>query len=222
MPNDIGSAEARARLGIPEDAKVMLVFGAIRHDYERELILETFSKLSVARKVFLVSKWRETLPNVSWVRLKYWLRDLKRLYYVLHPRYHLNYEFVTEADTQLYLNASDILFIPRLQALNSANLPLAMTFSRVVVGPDTLNVGELLRETGNPAFDPARPETAVAAVEKGFRLAEGGHAGAENRRIALSQWDVKQCAARYLSFFRDVTDRLSLDTLVTPTASIRN
>ena len=223
LPNDIGATEARRRLGIAEDASVMLVFGAIRHDAERDLILKTFSNLTVARKVLLVSKWRETLPDVSWVRLKYWLRDLKRLYYRLRPQYHLNYDFVTEDDTQLYLNAADVLFIPRLQALNSANLPLGMTFGKVVVGPDTLNVGELLRDTGNPAFDPARPDTAAAAVEQGFVLAQDGHTGANNRKIALSRWDVNECAARYLVFFRDISDRVSTSTQATiPITAARN
>ena len=184
----------------------MLVFGAIRGEEERQLILDTFEGLPAAKKILLVSRWRENLSNVSWIRLKYWIRDLKRLYYRLHPRFKFNYGFVEEADTQLYLNAADVLFIARLWVLNSGNITLGMTYGRVVVGPDAWDVGELLRETGNPVFDPDRPETAVAAMEKGFKLASEGRVGAECRRLALEEWRPDQCAAMYAGFFRKLVN----------------
>ncbi|MDQ3081529.1 MAG: hypothetical protein M3R07_04870 [Gemmatimonadota bacterium] len=207
LPNHVGRAAARKALGIPVDASVMLVFGAIRHDAERQLLLDTFRQLDAPRKVLLVSRWRERLANVSWIRLKYWIRDLNRLYYRLHPRYRFNYGFVEEADTQLYLNAADVLFIPRLWVLNSGNITLGMTFGRVVVGPDAWDVGELLRETGNPVFDPDRPETAAASLGRGFRLAAEGVVGASNRALALSEWSAHRCAEEYLRFFADLARR---------------
>ena len=133
LPNTISREEARRQLGIPADSRVMLVFGAIRNLEERDLILQTFQGLHAKRKVLLVSRWKETLAKVSWIRLKYWLRDLNRLYYRLHPSYRFNYGFVEEEDTQLYLNAADVLFIPRLKVLNSGNITLGMTFGKVVV-----------------------------------------------------------------------------------------
>ena len=202
LPNTASRDEARRKLGIPANAKVMLVFGAIRGEEERKLILDTFEGLSTANKLLLVSRWRENLSSVSWIRLKYWIRDLKRLYYRMHPQFRFNYSFVEEADTQLYLNAADVLFIARLWVLNSGNITLGMTYGRVVVGPDAWDVGELLRETGNPVFDPDRPLTAVTAMETGFRLASEGRVGAECRRLALEEWRPEQCAAMYAEFFQ--------------------
>jgi hypothetical protein len=202
LPNVVSRQEARERLGISSRSQVMLVFGAIRNLEERDLILQTFQGLRATRKVLLVSRWKETLAKVSWVRLKYWLRDLNRLYYRLHPSYRFNYGFVQEADTQLYLNAADVLFIPRLKVLNSGNITLGMTFGKVVVGPDSWDVGELLKETGNPVFDPEHPETAVAAVKRGLQLAAEAHVGPANQKLALEQWSAEQCGERYLDFFR--------------------
>ena len=207
LPNVISREEARQRLGIPKHSQVMLVFGAIRNLEERDLILQTFQGLNAKHKVLLVSRWKETLAKVSWIRLKYWLRDLNRLYYRLHPRYKFNYGFVEEADTQLYLNAADVLFIPRLKVLNSGNITLGMTFGKVVVGPDSWDVGQLLRETGNPVFDPDRPDTAVAAVEEGFRLAEAGVIGPANQKLALEQWSAEQCGTKYYQFFQRLVAR---------------
>lgn len=207
LPNEIGREAARKQLGIPQGASVVLVFGAIRHDAERQLILNAFNELDAPKKVLLVSRWREQLADVSWIRLKYWIRDLTRLYHRLHPRHHFNYGFVEEADTQLYLNAADVLFIPRLWVLNSGNVTLGMTFGRVVVGPDAWDVGELLRETGNPVFDPDHPETAGAALSRGFRLASEGVVGAANRQLALSAWSPERCAAEYVQIFAAVSGR---------------
>lgn len=204
LPNEISREEARRRLGIGRNDNVMLVFGAIRNDAERQLILETFRALRVPRKRLLVSRWREKLRKISWIRLKYWVRDLTRLYYRLHPRYKFNYGFVEEPDTQLYLKAADVLFIPRLKVLNSGNITLGMTFGRVVVGPDSWDVGQLLRETGNPVFDPERPETAAAVVEEGFRLAADGARGRANQELALHEWGADQCARKYLEFYERV------------------
>ena len=202
LPNVMTRDEARNALGIPCDSRVMLVFGAIRNHEERDLILRTFQGLRAKRKVLLVSRWRETLAKVKWIRLKYWLRDLNRLYYRLHPSYRFNYGFVEEADTQLYLNAADVLFIPRLKVLNSGNITLGMTFGKVVVGPDSWDVGELLKETRNPVFDPDHPETAIAAMELGLKLAQEGRIGPANQKLALEQWSAEQCGERYVEFFR--------------------
>jgi hypothetical protein len=136
--------------------------------------------------------------------LKYWLRDLSRLYYRLHPSYAFNYSFVEEEDTQIFLNAADVLFIPRLRVLNSGNVTLGMTFGRVVVGPDSWDIGELLRATGNPVFDPAAPETAAGALKRGFELAGAGETGRANRDLALSRWSVGQCASDYAALFDEL------------------
>jgi hypothetical protein len=215
LPNDISRSQARAKLGIPSNACVMLVFGAIRNEEERQLVLDTFEKIDLAGKLLLISRWREKLADVSWIRLKYWIRDLVRFYYRLHPRYHFNYGFVEEQDTQLYLNACDLLFIPRLWVLNSGNVTLGMTFGRVVVGPDSWDVGELLRLAHNPVFDPDNPGTAAAAVERAYQLAQEGKIPEQNRRLALSQWTPQQCAAMYVDLFTQTSRRILSPSTIT-------
>lgn len=205
LPNNIDQPTARRTLGISPKSKVMLVFGAIRNFEERDLILRTFQNLKVPRKLLLVSRWKEKLSTVKWIRLKYWLRDLSRAYYKLHPSYQFNYGFVEEEDTQLYLNAADVLFIPRLRVLNSGNVTLGMTYGKVVVGPDSWDVGQLLRETGNPVFSPDDPSTAIDATQKAFDLAKEGVIGPQNRQTALTQWSAKQCADRYIDFMKEVS-----------------
>ena len=203
LPNQISRADARKKLGISQNAQVLLVFGAIRSgDTERNLILQAFQNAHVPGKVLLVSRWREKLAKVRWIRLKYWIRDLTRLYYRLHPAYCFNYSFVREEDAQIYLNACDVLLIPRLKVLNSGNITLGLTFGKVVVGPDSWDVGELLKETGNPTFDPEHPETAATAVEQGFKLAAAGMIGPQNQKRAITEWSAAQCGQLYVDLYR--------------------
>ena len=43
-----------------------------------------------------------------------------------------------------------MVFIQRTDILNSGNVPLALSFGRVVTGPDSGNIGGLLAETSTP------------------------------------------------------------------------
>jgi hypothetical protein len=203
LASGIDRSEARRMLRIPQDAHVMLVFGAIRSDKERDLILSTFKGLT-GKKVLLASRWRENPVNVSWIRLQRWIRNARRLYYSARSSYRLNYSFVPEEEAQKYLAAADVLFIPRLRVLNSGNIALGMTFGRVVVGPDSLDVGDTLKSTGNPVFNPDDPATAIVAVMEGFRLADENLVGPANRDYALTEWDVHDCAASYNIFFESL------------------
>jgi len=79
-----------------------------------------------------------------------------------------------------------------------------MTFGKVVVGPDVLDVGHLLTTTGNVTFDPDHPETAVQAVERAIQLADEESVGPANQTLALQEWSAEQCANTYSKFFQSV------------------
>lgn len=202
LENTTDRRASRQRLGIDDDAQVILVFGAIRNDEERQLILTSFQQLRARKKRLLVSRWREVLPRVSWIRLKHWLRDLTRLFYRLHPHYHFNYAFVPEDETQYYLHAADVLLIPRLDVLNSGNITLGMTFGKVVVGPDSYDVGYLLKTTGNVVFQSS--SDVAPALERALELAATTDLGEQNRRRAMEQWSAQQCARAYHEFYREL------------------
>lgn len=87
-------------------------------------------------------------------------------------------------DEQLpcYLAAADVVFIQRTDILNSGNVPLALSFGRVVTGPASGNIGGLLAETGNPGIRSRRP--AVGGYRAGTgRAPLGDGQGARNRAL---------------------------------------
>ncbi|MCP4005094.1 MAG: glycosyltransferase family 4 protein [bacterium] len=137
---------ARASLGIAPDARVLLVFGQVRESREYMLALRA------AR----VKGWRVLvagqLPRVRRrERPGFWLavrRAGDRFEHRAGP-------FEPEQVDRL-VKAADAVLIPRYECLNSGNVFLGFTFSLPVLGPDVGNVGEVLRETGNPLFEPGR------------------------------------------------------------------
>ena len=110
---------------------------------------------------------------------------------------------VPASDIPDFFNAADVVLIQRRHILNSGNVPMAFYFGKIVVGPDVGNVGEWLRATGNPVFDPGRPESVAVALEAGLRLAEGGF-GETNRAYADSELSPARAARRHLEAYASV------------------
>ena len=110
-------------------------------------------------------------------------------------------------DEQLpcYLAAADVVFIQRTDILNSGNVPLALSFGRVVTGPASGNIGGLLAETGNPAFDPADPRSVDIALERAARLSATDQ-GARNRAYAQEHFGIGRIAAMYGGLYERLYD----------------
>jgi len=207
LPNNVSKSEARRKLGVRQSRKTVLVFGGILGKKETDLIRQSFRLLPGINKTLLVPIWKETLQNISWIRLKYWVRDFTRLYYKLHPWYHFGYEPVPDNEVQYYLNAADVLLIPRDKALNSGNLILGFTFGKVVVGPDVGNIGEILNETGNPTFDPNDHKSASRALGIGLKRVREG-LGEKNQDIALKNWNLSIIAKQHITLYNSLLNSL--------------
>ena len=110
-------------------------------------------------------------------------------------------------DEQLpcYLAAADVVFIQRTDILNSGNVPLALSFGRVVTGPASGNIGGLLAETGNPAFDPAAPRSVDIALERAARLSATDQ-GARIRAYAQEHFGIGRIAAMYGGLYERLYD----------------
>ena len=67
------------------------------------------------------------------------------------------------------------MLLQRTTILNSGNIPMAFYLEKVMVGPDTGNVGELLKKTGNPVFDIDNLSTLESCIQQALRLAKDGY-----------------------------------------------
>jgi beta-1,4-mannosyltransferase len=147
FPNCVSKTAARKWLSIDEDKFVCLSFGKIRHREELEYIVRGFYKFHNKNKFLIVA------GKLSWPSTRYqrWYNKVQKIFGLPMKIYN---NFISDYHLQYFYNAADVAIIPRLKILNSGNVPLGFAFGKVVIGPDTGVVGEILKETGNPVFIP--------------------------------------------------------------------
>lgn len=192
-----GKAEARRRLGLSPEERVVAAVGVYREKRERQLVLEVCQSARIPGLRLLSPGLFKPFRGEASENFLTWRRQLGDIY----PRQSEGWITVEEmADC---LSAADIVFIQRVQVLNSGNLPLGFHFGKVVVGPDRGNVGEILQETGNPVFDPDDPVSVVEALKKGLELAERGK-GDENARYAQQNWNLDLFAEAHDKLYRSL------------------
>jgi glycosyltransferase involved in cell wall biosynthesis len=204
LPNTVTRKEARRRVGVPGSAPVALVFGALREPEEMKLVLEGTDRWSAPGKQTLVAgrlTWTEGALQTHPVRWYYRLRTL-------HRPIRFTFDRFDDEQLQYFLKAADVLFIARRQILNSGNVPLGFTFGRVVVGPDRGVVGEVLRRTGNPVFDPEDASSIGSALDEATALAEQGKGG-DNADYAKAHMKWSDIADQHVQFYRALRSSLA-------------
>lgn len=196
LPNHSNTIAARQKLGIDKDASVMLVFGAIKEN-EKKIIKSAFSYIPNKNKVLLAPGWKINRRKISYIRLRDWIWKFEKWIASQHKRYKFNLGFISEEQAHYFLNASDFLFIPRTNELNSGNITLGCTFGLVVVGKNSADIGEILLETGNPTFEVGNIESLKNSIQKALCLKENEH-GRRNQEIAEKEWNVTEISKKYI------------------------
>jgi len=209
LPNQISKSEARKLLKLPGGGKVFIVFGKTRTLAEQEFIIKGFRKLNLKNKVLIFCTGILPLPEkVSGTKapVRFLRRAVKktwlRWYYSLSGVKIFD-RFVPEEDIQIYMNAADVVIIQRLGQLNSGNLPLAYTFKKVAIGPNTGNIGEILKKTNNPAFSPLQTSSLVNAMQEGIRLS-GEKQGEKNFKTIRNDWSIESVVALHVQFYKEI------------------
>ena len=215
---NIPQEEARERLHLPTDKKIILSFGKFRNNEERNFVLSikdsslfldsleprrSFNERSTLHSsLFLMPGfYRETLH--TWNPKKLVIRLYNTCKYKLKGIKFCN-EVIPDDLMQCYFCAADVVLIQRLDILNSGNLPMAFHAGKVVVGPNVGNVGEILRETGNFTFDPHDISSAVSALQKALTETTKGK---DNRTYATENWASDTIATTLLKCYQQAKNK---------------
>jgi hypothetical protein len=211
LKNNIKSSAARKLLGLSDKDRVFLVFGNIRLMEEQNMVIQSFLDCQLEDKKLVFSNGILTEISRDSIRrypFKYVRRVLDRLFnynYLKFKKITIKDQFVPSEEIQNFLNASDVLIIQRINQLNSGNIPLGFTFGKVVIGPGTGNIGEILQQTGNPVFDPSDYNSIRDAMMKGMELARMGH-GNKNRAWAEEHCSFKEVGKKHLAFYQQLAN----------------
>lgn len=197
--------EARRQLGLPLNRKVVLAFGNFRYEKEKELVTTACSGGSGPKICLIAPKWhkaREYSFSPQHPMLAF--RSVKKVIWARRNGMKLGAKKnMPDEEVALHFAAADVVFVQRLDELNSGNIPMAFLFSLVVAGPDVGNIGEWLRTTGNPVFDAQRPDSVRTALEEALRLAATGQ-GEKNQAFAMANWTTRQIGEAHARLYKDL------------------
>lgn len=193
---------AREKLGIDPNALVIIAPGKIRTFQERKLVLQAFNSVKTINKVLISTNMRTEL-RINFpgrVRIKkyfdiqsYFKSKFKKKY--SFPKYIFTYKSLSEKELALKVSAANILFIPRINLLNSGSVFLGFTFKKIVVGPDVGNIGPQLKEAGMPVFNPKESSSVKAALSVAIEMVHRGGLGFGY----LENYDPKNITHNYLN-----------------------
>ena len=199
----LDQAQARHRLGIPLNRKIILAFGNFRHDREQTLVANAFLALNNRRVHLLAPKWHKSRDYAFDPRHPMlFLRSLCKAAWGWSHRMDLGAKkSVSDEEVALYFAAADVVFIQRVDDLNSGNIPMAFLFKKVAVGPDSGNIGELLVSTGNPVFKSQDPAAPGRALKQALELSNGDQ-GVKNYNFAMEHWTSRQIGAAHAALYQ--------------------
>ena len=132
-------AQARQRLGLAADEKVLLFFGNIAPYKGVEFLVDAFLKIAARDKCCrLIIAGRPKGSEDYWAGLRQKIDASP-----LRDRFILKIEFVPDAETEIYFKAADVLMLPYTHIFQSGVLFLGYNFGLPAIAAD---VGSLKEE----------------------------------------------------------------------------
>lgn len=209
---NITKEEARKKLGLSPDKFIITAFGKFRLKEEISIVIKSFLKFKNKNKYLLVprllpfsphTRHKNIFKRVASYILYYTSKFMCKLYSI---KADCNDTIISNQDLPYYIIASDLLLIQRKRILNSGNLPLGFLFKKVVIGPDYGNIGEILKECNNPAFNPNLTDSIVQALTQGYHLTQT-HKGEENYLYAKQHFSLQKIAELYHQTYIHLTQQ---------------
>lgn len=189
-------------LNLKADKRYLLCFGEFRDNEERKLIVDLAKQLQSEKIEFIAPRFipipvrrNPILKIIPFIKLVH--------YKIKYPFIHTYGNFIPNNLIPYFYGASDLAFIQRLHILNSGNVPLGFLMAKVVVGPNTGNVGSLLNAIGNPTFDITKKDSIMVALKEGLKLAQMNK-GENNRRYALTEFSTQRISYMMYNYYKEL------------------
>ena len=195
FPIRSNTKQAKHYLKLNANVQTISVVGTIRHEEEVQLCLRAFSYVPSDQKTLIIAGKSKVKEEV--------IRELFAEEYSPHELI-LTLGAIPNHLIHYYVNAGDLLFIPRHNVLNSANIALGFYFGKVVVGSSFGSIGYFLRLTSNPTFHPNSCDSLSRAIQLGFRMITTD-LGIQNQIYADRNWSIYHVARKHIDFYHIIS-----------------
>ena len=168
-PNTLTRAQARAELGVPEDATVVTFVGQIRRYKNVPALAEAFRRIQGEDLRLLIAGRPQDAAVEADVRRASGEDD----------RIHLHCTHLRDEEIHLPLSAANLIVLPYGEVLNSGSALLALSFDRPVLVPRRGALEDLRRQVGDAwvrTYDGALTPEILSAAITWSRRARGSSA----------------------------------------------
>ena len=131
-PNVVSRTEARRKLNLPEDKKVLLFFGTVRAYKGIDQLLHVFKHQNASGAILLLAG---KIHDVAYAQALC-RNDL--------PNIKIHAGFIDVDEVQYYFNACDAVVLPFNEVESSGTVILAMSFGKPVITSSQFSVAEIL------------------------------------------------------------------------------
>ena len=143
--------------------------------------------------------------------IKFIIHLIQQIFSYLRLKLNRNLRFkdgyISDSNLVELIKRADILFIPRINSINSGNVALGFTFGAITIAPDYGNIGTILKDHANPTFSIEFENASIHdAFRKGIQMAKEGK-GKENKIIAKELWNWRKIGKEYISFFEELLQK---------------
>lgn len=198
---NLDKEQCQSQLKLDKSKFNLLCFGNFRSDEERCMVLKQRKVLKQEDIVFVTP---------GFYRKKVLTRKISKiperiLHHMIYKCMGIPYfsHVIDDDMLEKYFTACDAVMLQRISILNSGNLPMGFYAGKVVVGPDIGNVGCILKEMGNPTFNPNDSGSVSYAIREAKRLAET-RKGEANRQFAISNWNTKDIVRQLIEAYETI------------------
>jgi len=190
-PSSTTRKEARALLGISEEARVVLFFGRLRPYKGIEDLIDAFASVRSEEDVLIVAGL--PFPNYPAEELQKQAMQAGIHRFIFEPRH------VKDVELQEFFHACDVVALPFRSVLNSGSAVLAMSFGCPIVAPEVGSLPEVVPARAYYGYEPRHRSglrDALDAALSGTRLPRQDVIDHCRRTLA---WD--EIAAKAVSFY---------------------
>ena len=152
--DSVSRADARERLDLPDDARVIAFAGWVRAYKGVVELMEAFTNLEEPEARLVIAG--QAVDGAYAARLAAMAKGDERV--------SLSLGFVPDDELQVYLRAADVVATPFLEIFTSGSVLLAMSFERAVIAPRRGCVADTVDEAGGILYDADDPQGLEGAL----------------------------------------------------------
>jgi glycosyltransferase involved in cell wall biosynthesis len=202
----VDTHDSRKRLHLPTKGRMFLSLGQIRSTEESDFLIEAFLQFRKKSKgsFLVICNFLNPARSIS-IRRNPFRRVLAEVKFILNKNLLYLKGVIIDSgllgmdEVNLYMNAADVVVVPRLNTLNSGVVYLGFTYGKPVVGPRIGNIREALEENENILFSPGNTAELVSCLR--YATANVSKLGVYNKMLAEKFSAPEEIASQHLNFY---------------------